>query len=59
MTIKINNDSRVRVNLAIPKDNLNDLDLIAKKIGTNRTSLLNVVLKQFIEKEREEGTLRG
>lgn len=45
------NDGKKRINLYVPEHFVNELDSIAVECGVNRTSLLNMIIKQYLDQQ--------
>ena len=41
-----------RLNVDLPEDMINELDYFAKKIGLNRTSMIAVIVKNYIDQQK-------
>ncbi len=41
-----------RLNVDLPVDMINELDYFAKKIGLNRTSMIAVIVKNYIDQQK-------
>ena len=41
-----------RLNVDLPEDMINELDTYAKKIGLNRTSMIAVIVKNYIDQQK-------
>lgn len=38
-----------RVNMFIPRNMVDELDILADELGANRTALINMVLRQYLD----------
>lgn len=40
---------KFRVNLLMPKPMLEELDLLSNELGANRTALINMIIRQYLD----------
>lgn len=45
------NDGKKRVNFYMPEHFVDELDKIAVECGINRTSLINMIIKQYLDQQ--------